>query len=303
MAGDDHWMDDRSKDSPFSRRKADLRMSRTNIPNIKPTDQRNSASYLPPRTFIGGKRPPGQSIGETSGKHDMLPENTPMYSSHQSNSGSGVSWPVAGQQPAPESAAAAGQTDSSLRNAQIPKPVALKLTEDEIDSLAMFDKQTGTFNFRYIANRFSYEFDRAMLFGRTVTVMIVAVDDLKNIGLEYGSGALDKVLETVATILRGSFRSIDLIGRFAEGRFIVVCPEIANDEITRAAQIIGQACAQIELKQQWHTYKFTVSIGIAHSSPDLQDPDSLLAFADLCADDATEAGGNSICFEQAAIVD
>lgn len=299
MAGDDHWMDERAKNSPFDRRKADLRMSRTNIPNIRSADQRSSgASYLPPRSFIGGKKPP-TSVGDISGRHGIVPENTPMYSSHGS-SNSASSWPIIGQPPAPPPAPP--QTESSARLAPVPPPAPVqpRLSEDDIDRLAMFDGQTGAYNFRYIANRFAYEFDRAKLFGRTVTVMIVSIDEYANIALEYGPGAFDRVMETLANILQSSFRCVDLVGRFAEGRFLIVCPEMPNEEITRLAQIIGQACAQIEMKHQWHTYHFTVSIGIAHSSPELEDPDSLLAYADLCCDDAVDAGGNAICFEQGA---
>jgi diguanylate cyclase (GGDEF)-like protein len=264
MPSDNHWMDDRSKDTAFNRKKADLRVSRTRMPVSKPPGN------VSPRQF-GTPQPSGL---ESSTQHFAIPSAQPQS---QSQAQGNDSW----QQSAPQSA----------------PPAAPNLTQEEIDALAMVDPQSQVFNLRYIARRMAYEFERAQHFGRTLGIAVVSIDKLQTIGLEYGPTALDSVIGTVSTFLVNAFRSVDLVGRFTESRFVVVCPEITPEEIKTIAHHVCAACSAFELKHQWHTFKFTVSIGIAISSKELTDVESLLAVADLGADDATESGGNAICFE------
>jgi diguanylate cyclase (GGDEF)-like protein len=192
--------------------------------------------------------------------------------------------------------APASQPTAVQRQETANKP-ASQLLPEELERLAMYDSETDAYNLRYMVKRLGYEIERIRIFGGNVAVMVVSVDDLRNIGMEYGQGGLDRVIGTVSALLINGLRPVDLTGRLNEDRFVVVCPGMANEDLDKLANDLCRAYNSIEIKHQWHAFKFTVSIGISVSSTEICDAESLLALADMNADDATAAGGNAVCFE------
>ena len=271
---------EKAKDSAFNRRKADLRLSRTRIPVKALLPGNNNSSAFDRAVGAGAVDSSSQHFAIPQGPR-AFPAEPPMPTQRTFQS----------QTPPPAPAQQMVEINPDRRI------VKQALTPDEVEALALYDGQTNSYNLRYLMSRLEYEVQRAHTFGRDVMVMVVAVDNFQSIGLDFGAMALDRVLETVCLILRNGLRPIDLVGRLSEGRFAVVCPEISNEDVTTLAQIVSQACGAVEIKHQWQSMKFTVSIGIAKLSDEVNDSESLLAFADLCADDASGSGGNAICFE------
>ncbi|HEY9720014.1 MAG TPA: GGDEF domain-containing protein [Trichormus sp.] len=178
-----------------------------------------------------------------------------------------------------------------------PKPEKPReMTEEELYKKALEDPLTPAFNFRYTLRRLQYELTRASFFGGEVGVMVVAIDRMMAIAIEHSPGLLDKCLESVYATLAAICRPVDLIGRYNEGRFLVVCPQMPRDHLAMMAEDVRKVCEATVVQHQWDNFKLSVSIGLVESSEELNDVESLIAVADLGADMITEKGGNGYCF-------
>jgi diguanylate cyclase (GGDEF)-like protein len=161
----------------------------------------------------------------------------------------------------------------------------------------LFDWTNQTYQLEYTITRLDYEVARSKFAQRPLAVMIISIDNLENIRIEYGPEAVDLTFSNVALNLVQSSRPIDIIGSYNEGRFLAVCPEILGEQVIRLAEHFRQVCSAIELNLGWqYHFNTSISIGIAVYGTDLADVESLIAIADLGADTAVSRGGNTICF-------
>jgi len=183
-----------------------------------------------------------------------------------------------------------------LSNQEPPQPEPRELSEEELDQRALFDNQTQALNFRYTVRRLQYELTRASFFGGSVGVLVVAIDKMMTIAIEHSPGLLDQCLQSVASTLLAVCRPVDLIGRYTEGRFLVVCPQIPPEHLAVLSDNVRKVCEATVVHHQWDNFQLSVSIGLVISTPELNDVESLIAIADLGADMIADRGGNGFCF-------
>ena len=75
---------------------------------------------------------------------------------------------------------------------------------------AVTDPLTGLSNRRHMAETLEREVDRSLRFGHPISLIILDVDDFKQINDREGHLQGDIVLETVADVVREATRSIDV---------------------------------------------------------------------------------------------
>ena len=91
-------------------------------------------------------------------------------------------------------------------------------------------------------------------------VLMVDIDDFKEINDNYGHDVGDHAIRFVAKILKSSIRSDDYICRFGGDEFVIVFVDCPSDIIRdRAEQIINKVQSSVNLFDNI----FTVSIGIS----------------------------------------
>ena len=251
---DDHWMDERTKGSPFDRQVAGVRQTQARIQAMQ--QQKTN------KDWTTGAFSTHQTLSEKQG----LPAST----------SSAAHLPL--QPPAPKQE----------------KP--REMTEEELYKKALEDPMTPAFNFRYTLRLLQYELTRASFFGGSVGVMVVAIDRMMAIAIEHSPGLLDKCVECVYGTLAAICRPVDIIGRYNEGRFLVICPDIPRDHLGMMADDVRKVCEAIVVQHQWDNFQLSVSVGLVLSCEELNDVESLIAVADLGADMTTEKGGNGCCF-------
>lgn len=174
------------------------------------------------------------------------------------------------------------------------RPIAVELTDEQIDDRAFYDARTGVFNFRYFIRVLSNEYVRAKTFEHPFSIAVVSIDNFLEIAINFGHLALDQVVATVTKTLLECTREVDVIATYGEQRFIILCPETPLEQMADfAAQICGRC--QLTLPYQWTQVQVTTSIGIACTSYE-SDLESVIAIADLGADLVTAEGGNDFCY-------
>ena len=102
--------------------------------------------------------------------------------------------------------------------------------------LAREDSLTGVANRRGIDERLAYEWERARRHHRALSILLLDVDNLKEVNDEHGHAAGDEVLRAVAREVKAQIRSIDFVGRSGGDEFLVICTESDED----AANVVGR---------------------------------------------------------------
>jgi diguanylate cyclase (GGDEF)-like protein len=181
-------------------------------------------------------------------------------------------------------------------NSAVPMPneeVESQLTDDEIDQLAFYDHDTGTYNFRYLIRTFYREVKRSTRYKRELSILIVSLDRFLEIGSEHGVLVIDQLISAASEKLIATCRSdLDMIGRYAEGSFLILLPETSAEQALAVAERIKQSLQSITITYRWQEIKVTASIGIANFPQHGDNIESLIAHADLCAERLSSEGGN-----------
>ena len=93
--------------------------------------------------------------------------------------------------------------------------------------------------------------------GGISSLLMVDVDDFKNINDQYGHRAGDAALKSLALILRKTVRDKDSVFRWGGDEFVVILPDASTENAGVVAERIRRAVENGAL------YSLTVSIGVA----------------------------------------
>ena len=124
--------------------------------------------------------------------------------------------------------------------------------------------------------------------------MVVSIKDQESISTTYGALALESVLLTSAELLIDCCRPVDMVGRFMEDRFVVILPETDLRSAIPIAENIGLRFGRAMVQHQWHTINWQASIGLAQFPDHGYDAESLLALADIAADELNSQTGGIV---------
>ena len=159
------------------------------------------------------------------------------------------------------------------------------------------DYLTGLYNRRYFYSTMSEYIEDVKLSGEQFAVAMIDIDHFKNVNDTYGHDIGDKVIVTVADILRSSTSPRDLVSRFGGEEFCVVLKNInrysAQDILTRIHTEVANYSLQIDKER---VVNFTISIG-AVLYQDGESLDDAINEADMLLYKAKKEGRNRLIFE------
>lgn len=164
--------------------------------------------------------------------------------------------------------------------------------------LAMVDPLTGLFNRRYAEQYLRKAVTRAADTGRNLFVMMLDLDNFKNVNDLHGHSAGDKVLKSMAERLQGNLRGLDLVARVGGEEFLVVLADISKgralDIAQRIRSVIGNSA--FDVRNGCPPVPVTISIGIAQADPGKSSEAKLLAAADQALYESKNLGRNTVTF-------
>ena len=159
------------------------------------------------------------------------------------------------------------------------------------------DYLTGLYNRRYFYSAMSEYIEDVKLSGEQFAVAMIDIDHFKNVNDTYGHDIGDKVIVTVADILRSSTSPRDLVSRFGGEEFCVVLKNInrysAQDILARIHTEVANYSLQIDKER---VVNFTISIG-AVLYQDGESLDDAINEADMLLYQAKKEGRNRLIFE------
>ena len=174
------------------------------------------------------------------------------------------------------------------------------LTErDEARREAIIDPLTKVWNRKGIDELLLMETSNAKRNDNQIFLMLLDIDNFKNINDEYGHVTGDNVLKEVAQRIRTCIRPYDVIGRFGGDEFLFFASNCSEEKGLELADRILDRINSEPLDN--HGNYFTVSIGTAAATAndDLEILD-LIKVADSALYRAKEAGRNCVRFKAMA---
>lgn len=168
------------------------------------------------------------------------------------------------------------------------------------ERLEYIDDLTGLHNRRYFRERLIEEKRKADKKGSAFGLAMIDLDNFKPINDLHGHLTGDQVLSQVAGLLKESVRPYDTVCRYAGDEFVLILPEIREDDVIRVAKRIKENLSQAS----WADDKgepiqpVTCSLGYSFYSEKERDLDGLLGWADQALYAVKRRGGNGYCGEK-----
>ncbi|UTW45718.1 sensor domain-containing diguanylate cyclase [bacterium SCSIO 12696] len=161
---------------------------------------------------------------------------------------------------------------------------------NELKALSLSDELTGLRNRRAFNQELKREFASHKRYSTPLSLLLLDLDNFKQVNDNYGHQAGDKALEIVANLMLPVFRDSDLLARYGGEEFAVLLPNTNLADAQKAAERIRRAIANNHCCPQ----KLTVSIGAA-SADEFDDAARLIKQADEALYRAKQQGRNRVC--------
>jgi diguanylate cyclase (GGDEF)-like protein len=134
---------------------------------------------------------------------------------------------------------------------------------DELEHLSHTDQLTGVLNRRSLAHILAGEFERARRYSQPLTIMMIDLDDFKQVNDRHGHAAGDRLLEGFAEILKNHTRGSDAICRYGGDEFVILMPHTDGEQARAAAEKIELQVREQGVSWQGEDLPLKFSWGLA----------------------------------------
>jgi diguanylate cyclase (GGDEF)-like protein len=180
-----------------------------------------------------------------------------------------------------------------LRTRAIVDDLRLQRAESEAKTYA--DPTTGLRNRAFLHERLGEEFKRAVRYNEPLSLVVLAVEGMRQVIEKRGAGTGDRMLQLVANAALRSLRQIDVVARYGTYEFAALLPNTHLAGALTCADRLRRETATAVIED----VRAMVSMGIAfYPGKDVNDATDLLRMAARALERAREEGAGSICLYQ-----
>lgn len=161
---------------------------------------------------------------------------------------------------------------------------------------ATVDEKTGLANYRVFYKKLREEWERSERYGLPLSIVMLDLDDFKQVNDSVGHPAGDRVLREFAMLVSGGARGTDVAARYGGEEFAMILPHTDRERAERVAERIRAAVFEFSFLEPDHALRLTVSAGVATfaSGLDIASGEQLVAAADRALYAAKKAGKNRV---------
>ena len=164
------------------------------------------------------------------------------------------------------------------------------------EELSVIDGLTGTYNYRYFVQKFQEEKKRAVRYDLPLSVIMVDIDWFKKLNDGYGHEVGNLVLKSLARIIKGCIRDVDIFARYGGEEFVVILPQTPEKEAYRIGERIRERVERNTVNAgQSRPVKITVSVGVSSYPENGKSEEELVSVADQALYRAKGSGRNLVC--------
>lgn len=166
----------------------------------------------------------------------------------------------------------------------------------ELEILAVTDDLTKLYNYRYFQRRLAEELEEAAKNCYQVSLVMIDIDYFKQFNDTYGHPQGDRVLRSVAQIIKNTLRESDVVVRYGGEEFAIVLSRTSKYESLEIAERIRMNIENhpFILEREIPAVTLTISLGLATYPQDAVDKDKLIASADYALYEAKNQGRNKV---------
>jgi len=146
--------------------------------------------------------------------------------------------------------------------------------------LAEHDPLTGLWNRRRFEEELNREAARCKRYAERSAVLMIDLDDFKNVNDTHGHQAGDELLKLVASRIRAALRESDSIARIGGDEFAAILPNLAPEAVQNVAYKLRQVILASSITVNGTAIAVGASIGSQPLDEDAADPRVVMAKAD-----------------------
>jgi diguanylate cyclase (GGDEF)-like protein/putative nucleotidyltransferase with HDIG domain len=155
------------------------------------------------------------------------------------------------------------------------------MSHAQAESNALTDTLTGLPNARAMYVRYEQEAARARRTGRPFQVVMLDLDDFKQVNDTYGHKTGDRMLREVARILQAQLREYDFLARYAGDEFVALVQDLSAEQTVELRERIERAVSKFSLHVRGDKHaRVGISVGSASYGVHGETLDQLLIAAD-----------------------
>ncbi len=148
--------------------------------------------------------------------------------------------------------------------------------------LATRDPLTGLYNRRVLAEHLTREMLRSQRTEKPVALVMVDIDDFKEVNDSFSHAAGDAALALVGESLLGGSRAMDIVCRLGGDEFLIIMPDADSDTAFRRAEELRLRIHSLRLRFDGQDIPISVSMGVSVSSPYGDTPAQTMGFCGPC---------------------
>ncbi|MHC4883481.1 MAG: GGDEF domain-containing protein [Planctomycetota bacterium] len=168
---------------------------------------------------------------------------------------------------------------------------------------AIKDGMTGLYNKQYTQEKLLEAFDEARDTGMDLSFIMLDIDKFKNVNDTYGHITGDIIIIGVAKAMAEEARAGDIVFRFGgEEMGFILAGQNARKALTLANRVRKKIEAIEFIGEHQERIHCTVSLGVAHYTDDMTEPQDLLSRSDQALYFSKENGRNQSTAYSAKIV-
>ena len=153
--------------------------------------------------------------------------------------------------------------------------------QQHLEYQTQIDSLTGLFNRRAFEKKISDEFERAKRYHHPLSLLILDIDNFKNINDTFGHHGGDSALMRISETLRAKTRQSDFPSRYGGEEFVLILPNTDQESALQVANKIQDEIRACAFGNTNKHFSLTVSIGISSiSNQDYSDWNQMLQDAD-----------------------
>ncbi len=156
------------------------------------------------------------------------------------------------------------------------------------------DPLTGLYNRRYLNETIQHVTARAARKQSALSILMIDIDQFKNVNDTYGHAAGDNILVTMCEKLTATVRSSDLVFRYGGDELLILMLDTPQDTAWQRAEMIRTSVENAFFEVDKKSIPLTVSIGIATFPADGRDLWEVIDAADIALYEAKSNGRNRV---------
>jgi diguanylate cyclase (GGDEF)-like protein len=166
----------------------------------------------------------------------------------------------------------------------------------KIQELANSDPMTRIYNKAYFIKHAGHQLTLARSAKWAMSVLMIDLDNFKHYNDTNGHLAGDRLLQSVAGILRDQLRERDTVARFGGEEFVILLHELGGEEAVEVADRIRRAIAEFPFPhgETQPLGCVSASIGVANFPDEGSELEVLIHKADQALYRAKEKGRNQV---------